>query len=220
MKTCPLRPLDIVGSGLVLPPPWDAWNGSITLSAFAEAQADLEDEGTVETFGVFDYGRHLFELQVGAHGAIVEARPMYLFARADGTLATDEPRVLGSGEVAIDPATGGPRPRFGGLWRVYRALLPATADAFHGADHPAARDAAMRGGGDPLDWEGRFALNASSCFADAAANDFPGGCIWLDSQAQLESQLGAGKLVATEITQTGPLVLYGKKAVPPVPEKE
>jgi hypothetical protein len=67
----------------------------------------------------------------------------------------------------------------------------------------------MRGGGDPLDWEGRFALNASSCFADGAANDFPGGCIWLDSQAQLESQLGAGRLVATEITQTGPFVLYG-----------
>ena len=31
MKTCPLRPLDVGGSGLSLPPPWDVWNGSISL---------------------------------------------------------------------------------------------------------------------------------------------------------------------------------------------
>ena len=215
MKTCPLRPLDVTAGGLVLPPPWDAWNGSITLPSFTEAQADLDNEGTIETFGVFDYGRNLFELEVEAHGAVVEARPMYLFAMSDGTLATDEPRVLGAGEVAIDAANGAPRPRFGGLWRVWKANLPATAGAFHGAEHPAARDAAMRGGGDPLDFEGRFALNASSCFADAAANAFPQGCVWLDSQQVLESQLGGGNLIPTEITQTGPLVLYGKQAVSP-----
>ena len=58
----------------------------------------------------------------------------------------------------------------------------------------------------------------AACFDDSA--NFPGGCTWLDSESQLESQLGAASLVATEITQTGPLVLYDKKAVPPLPETE
>jgi hypothetical protein len=216
MKTGPLRPLDVVGSGLVLPPPWDVWNGSIVLDSFPEAKAELDDEGELQTFGVLDYGRDLFELEVEGHGAVVEAAPMFVFEK-DGVLATDEPRVLGSGDVAIDPASGRPRPRTGGLWRVYKAVLPPTAEVFHGAAHPAARDAAMRGGGDPLDYEGRYALNAA-CFEDGAANGFPNGCTWLDSQAQLETLLGADKLIATEITQTGPLVLYGKQAVAlPVP---
>jgi hypothetical protein len=215
MRTCPLRPVDIVGTGLALPPPWDPWNASITLQEIPDdGQAVLTDEDEVETFGLFDFGSNLFELERGTRSAVVAAAPMFLFFDAGGTPLTDEPRVLGAGPVGVDVASGLPRPRFGGLWRVYKATLPGTAGAFHGASHLDARDSAMRAGADPLDYEGRVALNATTCFdGDAAAREFPDGCLWLDSQAQLESLLGASRLIATEITQTGPIVLWHKQPV-------
>jgi hypothetical protein len=203
MRTGPLHPPDVIGT-LALPKPWDAWN--VPLQTVPTGEAVREDEGTVEVFGLFDFGPNLFELAVEAHGAIVEASPMFVFAKPDGGLNVEEPRVLGAGDVASDPA--GPRPRYGGLWRLYKVWLPGTAGPFHGADHPAARDASAA---DPLEYEGRFALD-KACF-DAAAN-FPGGCVWLDSQAQLESVLGEGHLEPTDIMQTGPIVLWQKKAVP------
>jgi hypothetical protein len=212
MKTCPLRPLDVVGTGLALPMEWDAWNASISLQNVPVGEAVYEDEERSETVGVFDFGHDLFELAVGDHGAVVEASPMFLFVDAGGTALTSEPRVLGAGPVGVDAASGRPRPRYGGLWRVYQAVLPGSAGPFHGDLHTEARAAAMRAGGDPLDYEGRVAID-TSCF-DAAANDFPDGCVWLDSQAKLESLLGSGRLVATDVTQTGPIVLYDKQPVP------
>ena len=213
MKICPLRPLEIVGTDLALPAPWDVWNASIALQSIPPAEVVYEEEGAVETVGVFDFGHDLFELAVGDRGAVVKASPMFLFVDGNGTPLTGEPRVLGAGEVVLDPASGQPRPRYGGLWRVVKATLPASAAAFHGDLYPAARDAAMRANGDPLDYEGRVALDMT-CFEDAAASDFPDGCVWLDSQARLEALLGAGRLVSTEISQTGPIVLYDKQAVP------
>ena len=144
----------------------------------------------------------------GGGGArhLVEAAPMFVFTNQDGTWATDEPRVLGSGEVL--GSTAGPRPRYGGLWRVHEVRLPVSAKAFHGDEYP---DAVARATGDPLEYEGRYALDGA-CFE--APKDFPGGCVWLDSQTQLESMLGAGSLVATDVTQTGPIVLYRKLPVP------
>lgn len=206
MKTCPLRPLDVVGTGLALPPPWDTWNSSIALQVIPEGVAVYDDEGNVKTVGLLDFGHDLFEVEAEGHGTIVEAAPMFVFTNQDGTWATDEPRVLGSGEV-LD-STAGPRPRYGGLWRVHEVRLPSSAEAFHGDEHP---DAVARATGDPLEYEGRYALN-KECFL--APKDFPGGCVWLDSQAQLESRLGAGNLVATDVTQTGPIVFYRKLPVP------
>jgi hypothetical protein len=213
MKTCPLRPLEIVGADLVLPAPWDAWNASLSLQTIPAAEVVYEEEDEVETVGVFDFGHDLFELAVGDHGAVVKASPMFLFVDSNGTPLTGEPRVLGAGAVVLDPGSGQPRPRHGGLWRAVKAMLPDSAGAFRGDVYTAARDAAMRANGDPLDYEGRVALDRT-CFEDAAANDFPDGCAWLDSQARLESLLGAEHLVATEITLTGPIVLYDKQAVP------
>lgn len=201
-RTCPIRPDDVTGT-LALPAPWDAWN--IPLQTVPPAKAVLDDEGTIEHFSLFDFGPDLFELEVEEHGAIVEATPMFVFAKPDGTLNTDEPRVLGAGEVAMDAS--GPRPRYGGLWRLYKVFLPASAGPFHGVDHPAARDRAT----DPLAYEGRFALDVT-CFNDDRS--FPDGCVWLDSQAQLEAVLGDGHLEATNITQTGPIVFWQKQAVP------
>jgi len=169
-RTCPIRPDDITGA-LTLPAPWDAWN--IPLQTVPPAKAVLDDEGTIEHFSLFDFGPDLFELEVEEHGAIVEASPMFVFAKPDGTLNIDEPRVLGAGEVAMDAS--GPRPRYGGLWRLYKVFLPASAGPFHGVDHPAARDRAT----DPLAYEGRFALDMT-CFNDDRS--FPDGCVWLDSR--------------------------------------
>jgi hypothetical protein len=215
MRTCPVRPLGIVGSGLTLPPPWEAWNASIALQTVPEATAVYtKEDDEVETVGLFDFGPGLFELALRSRSAVVVGSPMYLFVDADGTALWGEPRVLGAGSGGVDAASGLPRPHTGGLWRVWKALMPATAAAFHGAEHTAARDAASRGNQDPLEYEGRVALNASTCFADAAAGDFPGACVWLDSQERLESLLGAGRLVPTEISQTGPIVLWNKQPVP------
>ena len=124
---------------------------------------------------MFDFGHDLFELQVSDHGTVVKAWPMFLFVDSSGTPLAGEPRVLSAGAVVLDPASGAPRPRFGGLWRVVKAMLPGSAGAFHGDAHTAARDAAMRANGDPLDYEGRVALD-KTCFEDAAANGFPDGC--------------------------------------------
>ena len=212
LKTCPLRPLEIVATDLALPAPWDAWNASISFQTIPAGDVVYEDEETIETVGVFDFGHDLFQLEVGDRGTVVKASPMFLFIDSTGTPLTGEPRVLSAGEVVLDAAAGQPRPRFGGLWRVVKAMLPDSAGAFHGDVHIAARDAAMRANGDPLDYEGRVALD-KTCFEDAVANDFPDGCLWLDSQARLESLLGAGRLVTTEIAQTSPIVLYDKQPV-------
>jgi hypothetical protein len=206
MKTCPLRPLDVVGRGLTLPVPWTAWN--LTLQEVPMSEVVFEEEGDVETLGIFDFGHNLFELEVENHGAVVEPRRMFVFTKPDGTLALNEPRVLGAGDFGGDATE--PRPRFGGLWRLIKVVLPGSAEAFHASKYP---DAAMHAAGDPLDYEGRFALD-SACFQGTAANNFPNDCVWLDSQGQLETILGAAHLVATEIMQTGPLVLYNKQAVP------
>jgi len=201
-RTCPLRPLD-VGAMLALPAPWDAWN--IALQTVPQGEAVRDNEGDTERFGLFDFGPNLFELEAEEHGAVVEASPMFVFAKADGTLNVDEPRVLGAGEVTIEAS--GPRPRYGGLWRLYKVFLPGGAGPFHGAEHPAARDRAA----DPLAYEGRYALDAT-CFNDDRM--FPDACVWLDSQEQLETVLGDGHLEPTSLTQTGPIVFWQKQAVP------
>jgi hypothetical protein len=213
IRTCPLRPLAMVGTGLALPPPWDAWNAAITLQTIPTGEAVLTDDDAVETVGLFDFGPDLVALEVDGRSAVVAGAPMFLFFAADGRPLTAEPRVLGAGDVGLDLASGLPRPRHGGLWRIYKARLPGSAGPFHGDMHADARAAAARGGGDPLDYEGRVAID-TSCFDGAAANDFPDGCTWLDSQDKLESLLGAGSLAATEIMQTGPIVLWDKQPVP------
>ncbi len=150
--------------------------------------------------GLFDFGVDLFRARADTHdGAVVEELPMFVFADADGTLLADVPRVAGAA----------PRPGAGALWRIYKATLPRGAGAFHGSAHPAAV-ASLPAGSDALELEGRVALDVG-CFDDTAG--FPDGCVWLDSQAQLESMLGSASLQPTAMTATCPFVLYDKQAV-------
>ena len=196
MHTCPLRPLDMAGP-VALPPPWDAWNVPLTPIPMAEAVYD--DDGTSTTVGLFDFGVDLFRARADTRdGAVVEELPMFVFADADGTLLPGVPPVAGTAA----------RPGAGALWRIYEATLPSGAGAFHGDAHPAAV-ASLAAGGDALELDGRVALDAG-CFDTA---DFPGGCVWLDSQDKLESILGSASLQRTAINATHPFVFYAKQPV-------
>ena len=97
-----------------------------------------------------------------------------------------------------------PQPHFGAFWRVYGAVVPDSAAAFAAADHPGAF---VPAGVDILEYEGRVALDQSCFNGDITL------CNWLDSQAKVEQTLGAGSLIATEITGTCPLVFYNKLPV-------
>jgi len=195
--TCPLRPLDMAGS-IALPPPWDAWN--LPLRAIPTGEAVYDNEGASTRVGLFDFGVDLFRARADTHdGVVVEELPMFVFADADGRLLADVPRVAGAA----------PRPGAGALWRIYKVTLPRGAGAFHGSAHPAAV-ASIAADSDALELEGRVALDVG-CFDDAA--DFPDGCVWLDSQAKLESLLGSASVQPTAMTANSPLVLYDKQAV-------
>ena len=195
--TCPLRPLDMAGS-IALPPPWDAWN--IPLRAIPTGEAVYDDQGTSTSVGLFDFGVDLFTARSDRRdGVVVEELPMFVFADADGALLADVPRVAGAA----------PRPGAGALWRIHKATLPRSAGAFHRSIHPTVV-ASLAASSDALEFEGRVALDVG-CFDDTAG--FPGGCVWLDSQAQLESMLGSASLQATAMTATCPFVLYDRQAV-------
>lgn len=214
-RTCPLRPLDIPGS-IALPEPWDAWN--ISLDTIPAAEAVYDDKGQVRRVGLFDFGPNLFSLEVDArNGAVIEELPIFLFVDSTGQLLAGEPRVAGVGpflsgraaDVGWD-AAGRPQPRFGAFWRVYAALLPMEAGPFQAdALHADAVAAAQAAGVDPLELDGRVALDMK-CFDEPS---FPAGCVWLDSQAKVEAILGPASLIATEITGTCPFVFYDKQAV-------
>ncbi len=215
-RSCPLRPADVVAT----PPEGHLKDPTfgIELEDIRSGEAWFDDEGTVLQIGTFDFGANLFAVEDEGRGGIVEALPLFLFAVRDSSggevLLTGEPRVagvgpLGSGktaEVAVDPVSGRPEPRFGGLWRVHLAHLPPGAGPFHAAEHPAAATAA---GATALDYEGRVALEMT-CFNDAA---FPAGCRWLDSQEKIEMALGLAAIAPTEITASAAFVMYGKKPV-------
>ena len=195
--TCPLRPLDMAGN-IALPPPWDAWN--IPLRDIPMGEAVYDDDGTTRRVGLFDFGVDLFATGSDAHaGTVVEELPMFVFADADGVLLADEPRVSGAA----------PRPGAGALWRIYKAALPRGAGAFHGDAHPDVV-AGLAASGDARELEGRVALDAG-CFDDSTG--FPAGCVWLDSQAKLESLLGTASLRPTAMTVTSPCVFYDRQAV-------
>jgi hypothetical protein len=232
-RTCPLRPLDptnpvnLAGGPLTLPAPWDAWHNppfNIQLQSIPAGETWFENEGVVEKLGLFDFGPNLFDVvDMGSLGGVIEPLPFFVMVAsdADGNLMPllGEPRVgavgpLFSGRPAEVgyTAAGLPQPRFGAYWRVFLAIMPPSAGPFHAApNNQAAADAAMGRGIDPLEYEGRMALD-QNCFVAGVAT-FPDSCVWLDSQAKIESLLGASNLVPTEITGTCPFVLYDKKPV-------
>jgi hypothetical protein len=203
-RACPLRPLDVLAApagGHMVEPTWNT-----TLDDVPLKQAMLD--GTL--YGVFDFGPDIFSV---AAGSTVEPLPFFLFVNGNGPVPGAW-RVAGVGPlfsgqpaaVSIDAATGWPQPHFGAFWRIYLATLPAGAGPFLAADHAGVTTS---DGSDIKDFEGRVALD-TTCFGRA---DFPTGCFWLDSQAKVETALGASNLTKTEIMGTCPLVFFDKKPV-------
>jgi hypothetical protein len=195
--TCPLRPLDVRL----------ATDGS---------QDAGEAEGMINgaKAGAFDFGAENF--RVGPDG-VIEELPFFKFVKpGDDTFAP--PNVAGVGplfsgrpaDVSYN-ATGNPWPRFGAWWRVYAAIVPATAGAFHAASLTAEQMAALALKTDLVlaDYEGRVAVDGA-CFADPK---FPASCLWLDSQASVEAHLGTANLIKTEITGVCPLVRWANLPV-------
>jgi hypothetical protein len=104
------------------------------------------------------------------------------------------------GEVGSDN-----RPHFGGLWRIHFVTLPAGARAFADTD-----EAALGLTGQEKYFK-RVALNADQCLASAGA--FP-SCIWLDSQAQIENNIGPRGIERTTLQPACPFVAWDGAPVP------
>jgi hypothetical protein len=159
-----------------------------------------------------DFGNDNFDAD--ANRVILDV-PLFLFEQADdhgvfGPMGA--PNVAGVAPLfSQSPGLVSPthRPRFGALWRLHVVLLPRAAAMF-------TVDAAttlINAGGDAATIRlkvRRVALDGS-CFADL--NAF-GSCVWLDSQAALEANLGQSGLVRTGLQPACPFVMYGGYAVP------
>jgi hypothetical protein len=174
-----------------------------------------------------NYGTDRFEWD--ENGVVIED-PIFAFATLDAAGAyrmLDLPKVGGVGPYRSGQkgAAPGNKPRFGALWRVYTALVPATAGVFVPSTMEALRQKVLAGGGvtvpaidpaiearaDAADYVLRVAL-APACFANPAA--FPGACQFLDSQEALETLLSPQSIERTLTTVNCPFVEYAGQKVP------
>lgn len=171
--------------------------------------------------GFFDYGNDRFT--ASEDGEVVEA-PIFHFVAPDpaGELKPiGLPSVAGVGPLFSGAAPDAPNgiPRFGGLWRLVKVQLPATAAVFLPPGFEGLRPQLEASGAisapvpDPAAavdprapaYALRVALDAR-CFAGDGG--FPDGCTWLDSQAALEQHLPSTAFTSTDTTLTCPLIEY------------
>ena len=101
------------------------------------------------------------------------------------------------------------RPRFGALWRLHAVLLPTAAAMF--TVDAAARLIGAGGDAAAIRQKVRRVALDGGCFADLSAFD---ACVWLDSQAAIEANLGPAGIVRTGLQPACPFVMYGGYAVP------
>jgi hypothetical protein len=104
-------------------------------------------------------------------------------------------------------------PIYASYWRLYTVEIPATARVF--TDDNLQQALAMGGFSDlglPVDpgYEnviGRVVLNPGCTIIDPMASG-TGACLYLDSQAALESNIDPGAIQPTDITVTCPFLTY------------
>jgi hypothetical protein len=144
---------------------------------------------------------------------VVEDVPLFLFQRreSDGSV-----KLLGAPNVGgVAPlfsrlpgqVSQSNRPHFGALWRLHFVTVPPSAAIFLpktqtdlGLD-PATTDRLLL----------RVALNADACFASAAALPT---CVWLDSQAAIEDNIGPRGIDRTTLEPACPFVAWHNAPVP------
>jgi hypothetical protein len=217
---CPVRPLganEVHGAAPgahLTEPTWGT-----TLEDIPEAEAWIDGSKV----GLFDFGPGIFS--VNQQDRTVVPLPFFLFVAANAEGAVGPvPMALRVGGVGpllsgqkadvsviadptdpANPAKMRAQPHFGAFWRVHLALVPPGAGVFNTTEHPAVAPAGV----DLKEYQGRMALNAA-CFTDSASF---ATCDWLDSQAKIETTLGAANIIPTEIMGTCPFVFYDKMPV-------
>jgi hypothetical protein len=150
--------------------------------------------------------------------AVVRDIPLFTFRHRDqfGNLMPVD-TAANVGGIA-PPFSGGPeqvsgagRPLFGGLWRLYTVEIPG--DALELTDDQRTR----HGLGD--EWRPyvhRVALQGQTCFQSAGPAS--AACVWLDSQAQIETWVSPEAIVRTPLEPACPFVMWEGRAVPnPLP---
>ena len=160
-----------------------------------------------------DFGTDNFEVDAAQ---VIQDVPLFVFYKAIDPLGKPvlgyAPNVGGvaplfsgiSGRVSA-----GNRPQFGALWRLHLVQLPATAQIFLKDDETALVNA----GADAAVFAPkvtRVALDGR-CFATVAS---AASCVWLDSQAALENNLGAKAIQRTALQPACPFVMFNGLRVP------
>jgi hypothetical protein len=161
-----------------------------------------------------DFGPDNFD--VDANQVILDV-PLFLFKQrgADGNLHFT-PGASNVGGVAplfsgvSGRVSASNRPQFGALWRLHVVTLPPAAKVFLQSDEDLA---VVNGGSKALldDKVFRVALDGS-CFTSPNAGD---KCLWLDSQAAIEDNLGDKAITRTSLLPACPFVMFAGAPVPP-----
>jgi hypothetical protein len=147
--------------------------------------------------------------------SVIQDVPLFLFRQRD---ANGDLKLIGAPNVAgvaplfsgVSGQIGGDnRPHFGALWRIHFVDLPASAKEFMKEDQAAlGLDASDAFSTTHLL---RVALNANPCFATIADFD---SCVWLDSQAAIEDNLGPRAIERSALEPACPFVAWHNAPVP------
>ena len=207
MKTCPLRPLDVVGTDLALPAPWNA--GTSRCKKFRRARPSTTTTERSRRVGLFDFGHE--PVRGGGGGARHHRR-----GGAD-VRVHESGRHLGDGRTARARLRRGARFHGGAAAALRRPVAGARGPpARLGGGVPrrrSTRDAdARRANGDPLELRGartrstgRASLRRGQRISRTAASGSTARPSWNRCSAPAAWS-------RPTIAQTGPLVLYRQAA--------
>ena len=210
MKTCPLRPLEIAGTDLAL---------AAAVERLEHPVADIpRARSCTRTDG---HGRSAWACSISAttcsswrssgHGERGRGAADVRVRRRGRHAAGG--RAARAGPARSLDATGRPRPRYGGLWRMLQGDAARRRRARSTAARTPPRVAAIARTATRWSWRGAIALDAA-CFDDAAPTTSrrlrlagqPG-------QAGIDARAARACVADRDRPQTGPLVLYDKQAV-------
>ena len=187
-------------------------------------------DGDLDATNALDFGSNRFTWN---DHLLIDVAAMFVFHARDASgrgVVLGLPPVGGTGPLGshMPARESNGLPEFGSLWRLIDVQLPAGSGAIVPDSVPGAADVRARltslslvapaeippAWGDlanAIDYVERPVLGASACFAASSPNS--PDCVWLDSQAAVETYLSTW-LEETDTLLTGPLVTYRGRAVP------